>query len=805
MIVCPPHLVQKWVREIKNTIPGAKAEVVTNALEMQAAVARALAHERAWCQRLGLPKDYDLSKRTGSQALPGYYIVVSRERLKRGYGFRPAANLEIRPQTFGHISNQKRWCCPRCGKPVGYTEEEEVLTAQEDAVERASNQTEIEAVTEAVRAVLNIGSSRRSHRKGKKGKGKGKGKKKAGSGGDSPDAQEGWKGLSPLPANRKTYCDNVVRTWIPLPTAERPLAGKWTSDPEQGARLCGEPLWQSRSRLMGEPLFLSPTERASGVLTNVWSVGPRTISISRFITRDSEMLRFWKKGTFLVDEVHEYKAEDSAQGVEIGRLCRLFKRAVAMTGTICGGKASSLFFLLWRFLPQVRQQFAINELSRWIDHYGIWEKTEINKSSSSDGDGDDEIVENGAISDRRSYNREKPREKPGLRSSVLLQMLPNTIFLKLADVSRDLPPYREHVKLFDMDGAELRGQQPISLTTLLSNGGGRGASSSDWLATQAGQYHQLDTALRQAAADALVKGSQRLLGALVQSLLAYPDMPYNQEKVYDPLDGSLVAHAMALPKDKLYPKERALVELYQQERARGRKVLLFVSNTKRRDITPRLKWVLEKHTAARVSVLKSGTPEASKREEWVQDRLREGFDLLEVHPRCVQTGLDLLDFPTIIFYQIEYSTQVMRQASRRSWRIGQKCPVDVYYFGYRLTAQEQALRLMAKKVRAALSLEGDLDNDGLVGLADEDEDENDSLYALATALLEAGKEQPAGAAGAGEEAELGSLEEIFNSLHAQEMEAARFVLENARLIGRGGGSSDYSGVCRCVVFIAVVS
>ena len=226
-----------------------------------------------------------------------------------------------------------------------------------------------------------------------------------------------------------------------------------------------------------------------------------------------------------------------------------------------------------------------------------------------------------------------------------------------------------------------------------------------------------------------------------------------------------------------------MVELYQQESQCGRKVLLFISNTQRRDITPRLKWVLEKHTTARVSVLKSGSPAADKREEWVQDRLREGFDLLEVHPRCVQTGLDLLDFPTIVFFQIEYSTQVMRQASRRSWRIGQKCPVDVYYYGYRFSAQEQALRLMAKKVRASLSLEGDLETAGLVGLADEDEDEGESLLSLATELLNAGKstvEQRAGAEiGIGEFNGEMSLEAIFNSLHAQELEAARFVLEDA--------------------------
>jgi hypothetical protein len=41
----------------------------------------------------------------------------------------------------------------------------------------------------------------------------------------------------------------------------------------------------------------------------------------------------------------------------------------------------------------------------------------------------------------------------------------------------------------------------------------------------------------------------------------------------------------------------------------------------------------------------------------------------------IPRNLDLLEFPTILFYETGYSTYVLRQASRRSWRIGQKRPV----------------------------------------------------------------------------------------------------------------------------------
>jgi hypothetical protein len=97
----------------------------------------------------------------------------------------------------------------------------------------------------------------------------------------------------------------------------------------------------------------------------------------------------------------------------------------------------------------------------------------------------------------------------------------------------------------------------------------------------------------------------------------------------------------------------------------------------------------------------------------------------------VQTGLDLLDFPTILFYETGYSTYVLRQASRRSWRIGQKRPVRVGFLSYSGTAQESCLRLMGKKLLVSLAMEGKLEADGLQAM----EDDGDLLTAMARELV----------------------------------------------------------------------
>ena len=88
----------------------------------------------------------------------------------------------------------------------------------------------------------------------------------------------------------------------------------------------------------------------------------------------------------------------------------------------------------------------------------------------------------------------------------------------------------------------------------------------------------------------------------------------------------------------------------------------------------------------------------------------------------MQTGLDLVDFPTIVWFETDYSVYTMRQASRRSWRIGQSQPVQVVFMAYRNTLQAGALKLVAKKLQSSLAVEGELPEDGLAAYGDDGDD-----------------------------------------------------------------------------------
>src|SRR5205823_7356383 len=123
-------------------------------------------------------------------------------------------------------------------------------------------------------------------------------------------------------------------------------------------------------------------------------------------------------------------------------------------------------------------------------------------------------------------------------------------FLRLRDVAAHLPAYDEKVLLVPLDEGE-SAEEP----------------------SQARCYRRLAADLRAAVQQALRAGSKRLLGTYLQALLAYPDACTRAEAVLDPRTNQVLAHAPALPDDRLYPKERALVDLVRRERDRGRRVL----------------------------------------------------------------------------------------------------------------------------------------------------------------------------------------------------------------------------------------
>ena len=106
----------------------------------------------------------------------------------------------------------------------------------------------------------------------------------------------------------------------------------------------------------------------------------------------------------------------------------------------------------------------------------------------------------------------------------------------------------------------------------------------------------------------------------------------------------------------------------------------------------------------------------------------------------------------------------MRQASRRSWRIGQTRPVKVVFMAYRNTLQADALKLVAKKLQSSLAVEGELPEDGLAAYGD---DGDDLMMALARKIV-SGEEED----------ETETVEAVFAQARDAEASAEEYLVDD---------------------------
>lgn len=383
----------------------------------------------------------------------------------------------------------------------------------------------------------------------------------------------------------------------------------------------------------------------------------------------------------IIDEVHQYKGIDSDQGYAAHHLAQAAEKVVALTGTIYGGKASSLFYLLFRIAPDMRAAYVDSQATGqrrlrsrdWVSAYGILQRIE---TVTLDEDGKQ-------TANSRSNVRYK--ELPGGSPAMLPWLLNRSVFLSLNDMGFPLPTYNEI-------------PVPVALAS-----------------EQAILYEALKEQLKEELQERLVRGDKSLLAAYLYALLFWPDSPRRAKVVRCPRSGNVVASVPSLPDDFTGPKEVEIIRLCREEKAAGRRVLLLCQQTDTLDIQPEWKELLAA-AGLKAAILRAAP---NQREDWVEKQVKAGVDVIISHPKKVETGLDLLDFPTIVWMAIDYSVYTVLQASRRSWRIGQTKPVKVYYFAYEETIQEDAVRLVAAKVAAALRVNGDTIGDD--SLADLDE------------------------------------------------------------------------------------
>jgi len=503
----------------------------------------------------------------------------------------------------------------------------------------------------------------------------------------------------------------AVARQLESPEADEPELGHPLLGVLEALVACGQ--WEE-SAPCPEPLFQAVPE-------------PRRYSIARYLLRHRRRLAC-NPDLLVLDEAHEYSNLGSAQQKAAHRLVEIPGiPTIALSGSLMGGYAGSLFANFWAMSPRFRKAFRRTEKGPFVSRYG-YRKVFVPAGS----EGQTEVVGYGARSDREdqreSLEIRQMGEAPGVLPLFILEhLLPVSLIMHKEDLEGELPPCREvpvpiEVGEDDPLGKEMLGEQERLTRELM----------------------------RQIKADMYSSCAGKLWGALstLPSYLdrATDDLPPFLLKYPDEAGGGIVAEGKLFPAGVLTPKERWLMARVRGYLEEGRNVLIFLLHTGKSGLPNRYLRLFREQLGERPVFLDVKKVKAAQREEWLNAQVIEpGRRILITNPKAVQTGLNnLVTFSRAIWVQgVDYDARVVRQANGRVHRIGQILDVTIEVPYYAGTLQKLALDLVARKISASvqvdgLSIEGALES---AGAGEGNDEANQAAIGIGQAIYEAWRNQ----------------------------------------------------------------
>lgn len=503
VILSPSHVTKKWVREIEESLPDTNAEVVYSISDIKNAY-----------------EDYQ----KGSKSK---YIVLSKERARDGYMYRPAVVYSKRKKGF---------ICPWCGEVVKM----EIKKGEDNYIVNADQYFFKKRNTHNFQC-------------------------------SNPECKKTlWTVLNPYDMNIRH------NRWVKIGGygfIYRDFAArhfKKAKDEKVVAKL---------NEIINNPeqIFI-----AKGAY--------RRYSMSGYIAEHIKNV-----DGLIADELHLFKG-DSGQGDAMETLIGCSNKVIGMTATLINGYSSGLFYLLYRIVPHLMK--ADNKdyetPQRFNDEYGVTENTYEMEES--------EYNENSKSKKKLSRTRQKPGVSPLVYSRFLMDC---AVFLSLNDMGKHLPEYEEIP-------VELNLREDI-----------------------AEEYKRIEKCYRSVmkVRDGM---SHKLMSKFLSLLTCYSDQPYDAEPIMYPERDLAVVEPKSLSSiDELHEKDTATLDIVKRKVENGEKVLIYTSWVKI-DTQVKLKKLLEDN-GYRVAVLPQ-TVGPERREQWVENKMKEGLDVLITNPSLIETG-----------------------------------------------------------------------------------------------------------------------------------------------------------------------
>lgn len=391
---------------------------------------------------------------------------------------------------------------------------------------------------------------------------------------------------------------------------------------------------------------------------------------------------------FLMDEAHKMQDPNSLQSKTYRALVKYSYKVLLMTGTLSNGYASSIFHILYPAFPNEFKKlgFGYNNIAQFVEYFG----STLNSHTVSG-----------------SRSSKKLNELPEINYRIFSIITTLGVTVTNEDLDLPMPGFSEQQIIVEPEN------EIVNTIDLVKDRISRLSSSFEKV------YRNNNANVWTFALNNLSRPYNLKITGKVRDYTGSININ----------DYNLVSHEEVLTfnfgvnDDYISRKERKLIELIQAEKREERRVLIFVDYAEANNVSERLEKVLNEN-----GITANALPSNIKSENimsWIESL---ESDVAILPQRRSDTGLNLVMFHTVVFYELSNQIRTVQQAKCRPWRpIGQEKDVRVFYIAY-AGAQASQLALIGKKmVSTTVSSGKKILEDGLADLYDYQREQTNSI------------------------------------------------------------------------------
>lgn len=364
------------------------------------------------------------------------------------------------------------------------------------------------------------------------------------------------------------------------------------------------------------------------------------------------------------DEFHSERNISSGTGVTFGNILKMSKVKILLSGTMNNGNVSSIYPLFMRLIPRkmFKDGYSMNDMDKFIQKYGSLKAVKTIK--------DDEQRN----TSRTIFRDSDYSEIAGINPIVFTKYLSDiTITATMDDLGIDMVDYKEYPVAIDMENE------------LNMN------------------YNYFANNLKREIPFNFAMYENTIIRHYINNPFDWKEIKIKSK------DSNKVVSIPNMNKSLLLNKEKKLIDLVQNKLKENKKCLVFTDFTGGHSkyqngevLNNRLCRILKEQN------IKTKTLKANIKPIERMDYINKYPDteVWITNPILVKEGLDLIEYPVIIFYNFDYEPLKIQQASRRAWRSIQTVNCETYYFYTKNTIEEKIMKSITLKKMEMNALEG---------------------------------------------------------------------------------------------------